>query len=210
MLDTNPNNIAAINDAIIYVHRNNVLPPGIVLPGVAINAAGALTIDYGYQGIRYGSIEITRGQFEVTRVTNVAGTLILPANYNHAGANTTKQNYIDALKCDNLTLNQTFLSALITLTSECCRSAMVSSAIGALMNNHGNFSNDVWIGLQFAFNTYSHTALFRGYEIQAGGSPWTWLGASDYIAYINSPGYTGDRTLVTKIAAVKSYNNSAA
>ena len=208
MLDSNPDNITAINAVIVHVHQNNALPlPPVIIPnGIAFNA-GTLTIQYGFQNVK-GSIEITRGQFTVERVTN-AGALTAPGNYNHAGTNMTKQNYIDALKCTNLTSNQTYLSALIILTSECCRSAMVSAAIRALMNGHENFSDDVWAGLDFAFRSYSHTAEFRGYNIQAGGNPWQKLTANDYIAYINSAGFTGDRTVATKINAVTTYINSA-
>jgi len=210
MLDANPVNITAIHDAIIYVHRNNAAPLAGLPAGVTLHAAGTLQIEYGYNNIRYGSIEITRGQFTVSRVTNAIGAWIVPGVYNHAGASQTKQSYIDALKNNNLSGNQTYFSALIILTSECCRSRMVSSAIDALMNDNGNFSNDVWMGLQFAFNNYGHTATFKGYDINAGGQPWTPLSAADYLGYINSPGYNGNVVdEVARVTAVRTYINAA-
>ncbi len=130
-------------------------------------------------------------------------------SYNHAGSSTTRQSYVDALRCNNLNSNQVYVSALINLTSESCRSAMVFGAMQAILNNHGNFSADVWDGLSFAFTTYGQTAAFRGFNIHAGGSPWTWLRADDYIAYINSPGYMGDRSKAAKIKAVNAYVNAA-
>jgi hypothetical protein len=49
---------------------------------------------------------------------------------------------------------------------------MVSAAIRALMNGHENFSDNVLAGMKFAFTTYSHSALLRGFNIQAGENPW--------------------------------------
>ncbi|MFI5151484.1 MAG: hypothetical protein ACHQRM_17285 [Bacteroidia bacterium] len=211
MLDENPVNQLAICDALIYIHRSatGVLPVGVAAPaGFPVGAAGLVTINYGYAGVQHGSIQITRGQFAVTGVTN-AGVMAPLINYNHAGSSISLQDYINALKCTNLNANQTYVSALITLTSESCRSAMVSGAMQAILSNHGNFSADVWAGLNFAFTTYSQTATFKGYNIHAGGTPWTWLKSDDYKAYINSAGYGGDKTVATKIAAVQAYINAA-
>lgn len=212
MLDENQDNIESIADAIIFVHRNNVLPD-VVPPGVHFNAAnGVVTIDYGFGGVNYGSIEINRGQFTVARVTTApGGPFAAPANYNHAGQNKARQDYIDALKCTNLTQDQAKFSALIIMTSESCRSVMVLRAIKALLNYHGNFSDGVWAGLQFAFNNYGHTCTFRGYDINAGGFPWTSLRSADYIAYIHSHGYNGDRPAnIAAVTAAKDYIESAA
>ncbi|HXC06994.1 MAG TPA: hypothetical protein VNZ86_19680 [Bacteroidia bacterium] len=205
MLDENPVNQQAICDALIYVHRTGAIPTGVTTPAGFTVVKGLVTIAYGYNGTQYGSIQITRGQFALTGVTNATGTMVALNSYNHSGSSITLQDYINALKCNNLNSNQAYVSALIILTSESCRSAMVCGAMQAILANHNNFSPDVWAGLSFAFNTYSQTAKFRGYDINAGGSPWTWLKADDYIAYINSSGYTGDKTVVTKIAAVKAY-----
>lgn len=205
MLDENITNLENIADAIIYMHRNNALlnPPP---PGVA-NVGSNLQIDYGYNGQRYGSIEINRGQFQLSRVTTPGGVWIPLNSYNHAGKNISKQNFIDALKCNELNKTQTFVSALIILTAECCRSTMVLNAIMGLMNGGENFSDEVWNGLEFAFTNYSKTAAFRGYSITAGGVPWTSLRADDYIGYINSDQFTGDKQISQYIRAVQKYAN---
>src|SRR3569833_4119952 len=96
MLNTDPNNLSAIHDAIIYVHRNNAAPPA-GLPAGMVLAGGTLQIPYGYNGVQHGSIEIARGQFTVARVTNAAGVWVVHAAYNHAGAHQTKLSFIDAL-----------------------------------------------------------------------------------------------------------------
>lgn len=197
-------NISTYVDFIIWVHRNGLtnlppLPAGVTMVGLDIR------IQYGTFSKLHGSIQIARGQFAVTQITEGIGNFQPIRTYNHSGDNTTRQKYYDALACENLNTSQEKLSALIILTSECCRSQMVLSAIQALIKSAVNFSDDVWIGLNFAFTNYKKTCTYLGYEIEAGGKPWTSLRADDYIRYINSDKFTGDKDIAKKIEAVKAY-----
>ena len=180
-----------IVDAIIWYHRNNALPVSTPA-GMQINN-GLLDIDYGYKGTKYGIIAIKRGQFEVTKVSDATGALKPLGNYNHAGKNQRLQDYVDALKNNNLNTNQKNASALIILTSESCRSQMVSNAMSGILHTENAFSDDVWGGLHFAFTKYGSTSRYLGHDIQAGGTPWSWLKANDYLKYIASSGFTGDK-----------------
>lgn len=204
MLDTDVTNLDTATNALIWFHRNNVLPPNT--PNWITIAQNSLIMEYGYNNNLYGRVQFGRGQFELTHVTNTNNQLVPLTSYNHQGKNKTKADYIDALKCNDLNTNQKFVSAIIILTSESCRSQMVASAITALMESEVAFSDDVWGGLEFAFKNYRKTAEFLGYDIMAGGTPWTSLRADNYISYINSDKFTGDRETETKhINAVKDY-----
>ncbi len=203
MISENSNNNEPIIDAIIHWHRNATPPPAGL--GLTLNG-NTLEVAYGYNGNESGKIAMARGQFEITHATNANGALVKLTTYNHAGSNKTKQKYIDALKDNNLTQNQERVSALIIMTSESCRSQMVSSAINAILNDNGNFNNDTWSGLEFAFNNYGSTAEYLGYDIQAGGKPWSWLRADNYLNYIEKGSFTGDKPTATRhINAVKKY-----
>ena len=206
MISEDSNQNEQIVDAIVLYHRKAIPPAdslGIVLVGTLLEIA------YGYNKVQCGRIAMARGQFEITQVTNQRNTLVNLNSYNHVGSNKTKQKYIDALKDNNLNNNQERVSALIILTSESCRSQMVSSALTILLNDGPNFDNNVWAGLEFAFNNYASTAKHMGYNIQAGGEPWSWLSSSNYLSYIRSDTFTGDREKVTaQINAVKQYINT--
>jgi hypothetical protein len=194
-----------IIDAIILYHRKKIVPAGGL--GIVLNGT-ILEIPYGYNNVQRGRIAMARGQFEITQVTNSLGNLVNLKSYNHVGSNKTKQKYIDALKDTNLNNSQERVSALIILTSESCRSQMVSSALTILLNNGPNFDDDVWAGLEFAFNNYGSTAKHMGFNIQAGGEPWSWLSSSNYLSYIQSDTFTGDKEVATaRINAVKKYIN---
>jgi hypothetical protein len=195
-----------IVDAIILYHKNKIEPAGDL--GIVLNGT-TLEIPYGYNNVQYGRIAMARGQFEITQVTNSDGNLVDLQRYNHEGSNKTKQKYIDALKDKDLNNSQERVSALIILTSESCRSQMVFSALTILLNNGPNFDDDVWAGLEFAFNNYGSTAKHMGFNIQAGGEPWSWLSSSNYLSYIKSDTFTGDKEVATaRINAVKEYINS--
>ena len=192
MLNEDADDHAAIRQALIWWHRNNALP---VPPpaGMAING-NFLEIDYGYGGSLFGRLRFTRGQFELTEVTDATGAFHPLRNYNHAGNWTTWQDFIDALKETDIAADQGMVSRMIILTAECARSELVLGVISRLLRaGHGRIDDAVWAGLQFAFNNYNHTCRFRGYDIAAGGAPWTTLRAADYIAYVESPDYTGAR-----------------
>ena len=205
MLDTDPDNLQLIVDEIIFFHRNNRIIGNV--PGVTINpATHNLNIQYGYGGRRYGAIEISYKQFEVVSVTDSAGRLVPLKSYNHEGKNSTEQDYIKALKCNDLNTNQTYVSAIVIMTSEAARSSMVLSALQALFTKGVPFSDEVWTGIEFAVKTYKHTAEFLGYDIKAGGSPWRSLRADDYIAFIKSDKYKGDKRYENNIRAVKEYS----
>lgn len=184
---------AIINDtiinAIVSVHKTGILTP---TPNLVLVGAN-LRIAYGYAGQIYGSISIKRGQFELEEVTTPNGTFTKLRQYNHSGTNCSKQDYINALKCFDLASNQTYVSALIILTSESCRSSMVQNALNILLNGGPNFNSEVWAGLQLAFNNYGNVSKFIGLDIQAGSSPWYPLKAADYIKYFNSASYTGNK-----------------
>ncbi|OHX63974.1 hypothetical protein [Flammeovirga pacifica] len=204
MLSENPTQNASIIDAIIFFHRNGKLQK--TLSGVTEEKTGLLQIDYGYNGNKYGSILIKRGQFELVKVTDTTGTLKPLSKYNHVGENVSKQDYINALKCTDLNKDQTKVSALIILTSECCRSQMVSHAIDGLLEGKPAFSVEVWNGLNFAFKNYSHTASAAGYKINAGETPWTWLRVENYKSFIQNQ-YNGSKTeALAGIDAVHKYN----
>ncbi len=208
MLTADVNSHEQIIEALQLFHRTGNLPAPAPA-GLAINA-NTVSIQYGYNNNVAGTIQMTRGQFGITGVSipPPAGGFNTNFTYNHAGTNTTLQNYIDALKNTNLGgANQDAArSALIILTSECCRSTMVLQAIHKLIASGQAFKTDVWNGLLFAFTNYSGTCNVLGWQIQAGGSPWTALKADDYIKYINSPHFTGDRPAETaNINAVRAY-----
>ncbi len=204
MLSENSNTNQAIVETIIWFHRNDSLPLEVPA-GVTMTGERNLVVDYGYNNKKYGSLLIKRGQFEVVSVTK-NGNLIPLVKYNHSGENKKLQNYVDALKCEDLNTKQSYVSALIILSSESCRSQMVSDAITKLLNEKNNLSNEVWGGLEFAFKNYGSTAKFRGYNIQAGGAPWRWLTVADYTAYIQSDSFKGDeKKEEIYINAVKAY-----
>ncbi len=185
MLDTNFDNVLAINEAITFFHKNGRLPNNPPA-GIVVHNTNFLNIDYGYNGTQYGRLQMKRGQFEVVGVTNANGVIQQLDKYNHSGDNTTLQNYRDALKCNDMKYKQTFVSALIILTSECCRSSLITNCIEQLFREDANIPDEAWKGMNFAFTNYKKTCTFEGYKIQAGEEPWTWLTHNDYLRYIGS------------------------
>lgn len=208
MLTTDATSHNAIILALRYFHQHGNLTnlPGGVPPGITVSNNDIL-IAYGYNGVQYGTLKMARGQFEVTQASqNNVNNLQNLSSYNHQGSNLKLQDYINALKSTNINANQQFVSALIILTSECCRSATVFTAIQRLMTSQTPFSADVWSGLNFAFTNYSKTSGAVGNNIQAGQNPWNPLTTGNYQTFINSQGFTGSKTDADKwVTAMASY-----
>lgn len=211
MLSTDTHTNALIIDNIRSFHKDGVLLQGYAALGISINpsVSDKLEINYGYADTIQGKIVIKRGQYEVVELTNESGDLVPLSNYNHSGDNIKYQDYVDALKCTNLNPDQKKVSAMIILTSESARSEMVQEGINKLLEaTYGTLDSDVWDGLKFAFNNYSHTAKLAGYKIKAGETPWTPLINDNYLVYIQSDKYTGAKSESEKsIRAVEQYIN---
>lgn len=145
----------------------------------------------------------------MVKVSNKDGKLVKLQNYNHSEKpNKTLQDFINALKCKDLNKDPKKASALIILSSESCRSQMVLNSLTDLLTGSLNFSQDVWNGLEFAFKNYSKTAKTLGYKIQAEEEPWEPLIVENYLKYINSDQFTGDKAkAVNYIEAVQAYIN---
>ena len=204
MISENVSQNSVLIDEIIYFHKNGVLSNDNV-PGLVISDSSTIRVDYGFNNNKNGSIVIKRGQFEVVQITDDRNHFQNLRSYNHYGLHRSKQDFINALKSRNLQLDKTHVSALIILTSECCRSKMVFDAIYRLLEHNINFSDEICNGLHFAFNNYAHTAAYVGYNILAGKYPWTWLRIDDYLKYIEKK-YNGDKEDArNSILAVKDY-----
>ena len=204
MLDLTPANMTIAVNTMTAYHRTGALPTGtptwITLDGTNI------CIAYGYNGTQKGRLKFARKQFELTHVTNPSNVFVPLTKYNHEGDHKTQQDYINALKSNDLIKNQKFVSAMIILTSESCRSVLVNAAMQKLATDAVAFSTAVWGGLNFAFTTYKKTATFAGYDIDAGKTPWNPLTTANYVGYIASSGFTGDKPAETaRVNAADAY-----
>lgn len=189
MLSADATTHEAIVAAIQFWHRNGILP--VNAPAGMALAQKELTINYGYNQSQYGSIVLKLGQFEVIKASAGTGIVSQLLKYNHEGTGKSFQDYIDALKSNNIVANQKYVSRLIILTSECARSAMVEAAIQRLLKDKVTMSDAAWAGMEFAFKNYGKTATCAGYNISAKNSPWTALRKKNYLKYIDSPDYDG-------------------
>lgn len=184
--------------ALQFIHRNNNYqnpgnpPPGLTLANNPGDAANKLvTISYGVDGVQTGAILMERGQFRVSGASQPnTNTFKVGFPYNHSSTpNKNYHNYLNALHNNDLGASggDQNRSALIILTSECCRSNMVYRAIRKLIDTQGVFPDDVWEGLVLAIQNYEKTSRYVNYNIEGGASPWTALTSSDYKKFFGSP-----------------------